>query len=813
MDKSNSYTQFSRAILASAIGAALTSTAIAQETESSARNIMMEEVVITAQKREAALTDTPIAVTALGAEQMQGLGINTPQDVAAFTPSMSYQEEAGGGEGNRIYLRGIGRETNSLGTEPGVGIYNNGFYTTESSVLASAPDRVERIEVLRGPQGTLYGRNTTGGAINVIAKRPGDEFEAAVRLEAGSYNKQKASFTASGPMTDDFGFLVHYSKNTQDSYYTNVSGADPIGADEEYYEAQLQWNISDSIDWNVRYFGGSVENETLSMQLQGDYRNLANDPAAPHRLGALIVNPELFAPLSNNPSKNDPFTISTDFQGKVAIDDQNAYQSTLTMDFEGVTVKLLNGYQEFSWYSEKDEDGTASLISSVEKIGQNDKTQQHEIQFISNGEGSVEWATGLFYFNSENSQPYALADANNPYLVNAVNPATGYMPIGNPDGNFYYQNGEIETTSIAAYGQLDWHATDALTLTAGLRYSKDEKVASEQQQVIYDSGLCHGFADALIPSFVFGGNPYADPCANGAISPAIPNRIGLLVGGGAAEHDAEWDAINWRFNAAYDLSDSAMVYGSVSTGYKPGGFRLGGLQDNPATPENETIVDNEELTAFEVGYKARWGESFDISAAAFYYDYTDMQVELYQLNPATGIVEDKLTNASDASIMGLELETTWAATDNLTLLANYSYLESEVGDELFIDVKTNTQRNVGGNELNRTPNNKATIAGFYVQPLSAGDLVLSANYAYTGSQYVSIFNDASEQVDSYSTVSARVAWQPASDAYEVSLFGANLTDTVSFANGWAVSGADDGVRSYGRSIAPRTYGLELAIFF
>jgi iron complex outermembrane receptor protein len=759
---------------------------------------MLEEIIITSEKREASVQDTSIAITAIGSEQLKDLNIFSQQDIANFTPNMSYQESAGGGEGNRIYMRGIGRETSSTGTDPGVGVYNNGFYTTESGVLSGSFDRIARVEVLRGPQGTMYGRNTTGGAINVVAKKPGDEMENVVRLRKGNYDLTNADITSSGPINERVGYLVHYSKTEQDSFFTNVFGADPKGTDSDYIEAQLDIDFTDSINWNMRYFSASFDNETLERNKLDGYRN---EVGAPSKLGALVINPELFSPLATAPT--DPFEISSDMVGFVAVDDQHTYQSTLTIDTDAMQIKILNGYQNYSWYGEKDFDGTASPVSYVEKIGQAETNKQHEIQFISNTDGDISWVAGLFYYNVELNQPYTLTDANNPYLIN-----NGTVP--NPDGIFYTQRGILDSTSKAAYGQVDWQASDKLTMSLGLRYSEDEKEGSETQLQVYDAVVDY-CTEAALP-YLQGYGAYFDPAL---VSPAFAGcRFGMVVGGGAAEHKAKWDSVDWRVNATYQLTEESMAYATVSSAYKPGGFRLGGLQDVASTAINESIVDNEDLLALEVGYKGNLTDTFSVSTSMFYYDYSDLQVELAILDPISGIATSKLANASSATIYGLEVESQWDLSEKLTILANFSTLQTEYTDDFMVsDNKTDTVRNVKGNELNRSPNSKVNLAAYYRQPMTDGSLLLTGNYTRVAEQYMTVFNDDIETIDSYSQLNARLSWQPNSEKYEVAIYGSNLSDELSYANDYSVSGLDDGVRRSGRPISPRNYGLEIAVFF
>ena len=759
---------------------------------------LVEEVIVTAEKREASLQDTSIAISVMNSDTLKDLNIYSQQDISNFTPNMSYQESAGGGEGNRIYIRGIGRETSSTGTDPGVGIYNNGFYTTEAGVLSGSFDRIARIEVLRGPQGTIYGRNTTGGAINVVAKKPGDKMENIARLRGGNYDMSNVDFTSSGPLTDNVGYLIHYSQIEQDSFFTNVSGPDPKGTDADYLEAQLDFDFTDNINWNMRYFSSSFDNEALELNKLDGYRNEAG---APSKLGRLVINPDLFSPLAEAPT--DPWDISSDMVGFVGIDDQKTYQSTLTINTDAMQIKILNGYQDYSWYGEKDFDGTASPVSYVEKIGQAETNKQHEIQFISNGDGDVSWVAGLFYYNVELNQPYTLTDAANPWLIGQA--AT------NPDGIFYSQTGILDATSKAAYGQVEWQTNDKLAMSFGLRYSEDEKQGSETQLQIYDSVVDFCGGESLLP-FVQSFGPYFDLAA---LSPALTGcRFGMIVGGGAAEHEAKWDSLDWRINTTYQLSDNRMIYATLSSAYKPGGFRLGGLQDLAATPVNESIVDNEDLLAYEVGFKGNLSDTFAVSTAAFYYDYSDLQVELAILDPISGIATNKLANASSATIFGLEVESQWRATEKLTILANVSYLDTEYTDDFFVsDNKTNTIRNANGNELNRSPNNKLNLAAYYLQPIDNGSILYTGNYTQVAKQFVTVFNDDIETIDSYSQLNARISWTPNSEEYEISIYGSNLTDELSYANDYAVTGLADGVRRNGRPISPRIYGVEIAVFF
>ena len=173
-----------------------------------------------------------------------------------------------------------------------------------------------------------------------------------------------------------------------------------------------------------------------------------------------------------------------------------------------------------------------------------------------------------------------------------------------------------------------------------------------------------------------------------------------------------------------------------------------------------------------------------------------------------------MANASSATIFGLEVESQWRATEKLTILANISYLDTEYTDDFFVsDNKTNTIRNAKGNELNRSPNNKLNLAAYYLQPIDNGSILFTGNYTQVAKQFVTVFNDDIETIDSYSQLNARISWTPNSEEYEISVYGSNLTDELSYANDYSVSGLADGVRRSGRPISPRIYGVEIAVFF
>ena len=240
--------RINRSILAlpfAALPLALSIAVHAQEKESS---LQLEEIIVTASRRETSLQDTPLAVTALSQGLIEELNVNTPFMYEAIVPSLTYQQSP-----NRLSIRGVGRFTNALGTSPGVAIYNDGIFTAEATSLSTQPINIDRAEVLRGPQGTLYGRNTTGGAVNIISRRPAAEFEADLRVKVGDEGLRQYAGVVSGPVTDNLRYKVHILDNERDGLQENTIGNDFRSADATYYEAQVEWDITDRLNLWVEY--------------------------------------------------------------------------------------------------------------------------------------------------------------------------------------------------------------------------------------------------------------------------------------------------------------------------------------------------------------------------------------------------------------------------------------------------------------------------------------------------------------------------------------------------------------------------------
>ena len=801
-------------------------TAHAQDAEN---RFEADEIIVTATKRETALSDTSLAVTAFTNETRDRLGIEGIQDIADLTPGVSIQDAP-----NRISIRGVGRLTNALGSDPGVGIYADGIYTSETAAIGATTLYNERIEVLRGPQGTLYGRNTVGGAVNTISIRPSEEWEGHVRARLGNYGQRFLGGSVSGPVTDDLRVRLVASKDDRDGYIENIGdGGDQWAADDFNIEAQAEWDVTDALQVWLKY-------------THYEYDTTPRQPVTttPYRTdvlrGDLVINPA-FGFTGTNPSVEDPFEVSLNETGFLKLDNNHSLTAHVTYDFENVTFKYMGGWQQYDYSTSFDSDGTNRTdpitlfdaaafnvplqvpTSQINDIGESKEFSSHDFQLMSNTVDGPEWIIGAYYYQEDVSQPFALRSPGNPSLADprilvapdfsVPNFFFSWAPSeANPDDNYYFQLGELESKAYAAYGQLSYDVTDQVTLTGGLRYSKDEKDGAEQQRIIFDQ-LNYSFDPALF----FGGSPF--PYA----------RYGVDVNGGTATdtHSGSWDALTGMAGIEYRPNDDTLWYLNASRGFKSGGFRLGAISDDPTTPNvDEAEVGEETILAFELGNKMSLGNNFQLNSAAYFYDYKDLQAEVPIRRNGVNLIE--LFNADKAQIFGFETEANWQVGSNTNIIASYAFTDSEYKDFCGDSAVANTDGTQGclvdplaaaganlvdpsGNTLNKAPKHKFAAIANHIVPVKNGEFSFSATYAYVGSQFYSVFNNASSKVGSYDRVDGRISFFDGQDRFQVHAFLRNAFDNES-ATGSANSGAPYFAisRSYN---APRTFGAEFQVNF
>ncbi len=544
----------------------------------------IEELVVTAEKREQNLQDVPIAISAFTTKQRDIVGINTIQDITNFTPGFVYQSA-----NDRASMRGIGRLSNVHAVDGAVSIYVDSLFTTSTVLAGGPPLETDRVEILRGPQGTLYGRNAIGGTVNVISARPSDSPYAEVRAIAENYGVTNVQVAASGPLAD--GLAVRFSGykvDQREGFYSNVNRGMPTeGNKRNEYEYQFQvkaqlgdhadfWGRYQAIEWDNRggpgaragFLNGPHESGLLDPNFSIIY-----NPAFGYTAGIVPGSLQQFngGTTTANPALLDSHKINTNTPQHVTLTDVHSFVTNFTYHLDNVDVKYVGGLQQYKYDLYGDTDatnvntyqiplaagsicGTVHTLfgAAISTVDCNPMTVQgnntyhyfeyptwysHEINISSTNDSSFQWIAGLYYYNEKYTGTGSTADFFQPGS-SLRTPVLG--AAANPDGLWSTGHYGLTTESKAAFGQIDWQMTPQWKITAGLRYTKDHKFGTEYRRIVCNSDACYpGLYTALGLSALGAKNPvtganlggsaanWGSLLGNLAALPAVGQALGL----------------------------------------------------------------------------------------------------------------------------------------------------------------------------------------------------------------------------------------------------------------------------------------------
>jgi iron complex outermembrane receptor protein len=742
----------------------------------------LEEVIVTATKRETSLLETPASISAFDSATLDQLGIRNSQDLVAHTPSLSITAFT-------VSIRGVGRPNLAVGSEPGIGIYWDGVYNTENSVfnLSEYMD-IERIEVLRGPQGILYGRNSVGGAVSFISKRPRDEWGGTVTSQLTNYDGVLLQGLTSGPVTDKTSVLLGASYKRHDGYQENTyNGKDydqddtPYGTFSVEHQTTERWNTVLKLlgaDRKYRQSNNGYILEPFSREL--------NQLVYSQDSGAPISVPGMF-PAQNfvnmrqglaveNPALSDEDKVRQDVDPELKNRLWSAFVNS-EYSADTYTLKYTGGYQRYWYDTTTDADSSAAVDSGVDwtkiinytgqpvsdatgftitpadmtfVVNQEATFDSHELQYSSEWDSDYSLLAGLYYYHSDEEQVPGFYEANDELMAT-------YAYFGNilgkpvSDNNVLYRGeAHVDTTSYASYGQLKWDWTDETALTAGLRYSYDDKKGSDNTFVQF-------VGDVDDPT-VF------------------------------RTEDDTWDKWTWRLGADHFLTPEHFLYGFIATGYRSGGFNF----QKPTASPLVDVVKPEEIISYEVGYKGRMLDNrLSLASSVYYYDYTDLQV--IKQDVENGIALNTFVNADDARAMGLELEAQALPVEDVMLSATYSYNNTEYKTFASKDANACTlgpyavgdtqnplctdEQDLQGNEFPLTPVNKVSLNATYFWNMFELDWSVTGSYYYQGEQWMTPFNDPLyDKVGSWDRWDARMTATDREKVWKVTAFVNNITD-------------------------------------
>ncbi len=748
---------------------------------------VLEEVIVTAQKREQSVSDLGLSVTAFDGDTMRALGWEQPRDLAAQTPGLVINNTMGDSQ-PAVMIRGIGINDFNTNTNPGVGVYVDEVGKPIPAMLGFALFDMDRVEVLKGPQGTLYGQNTTGGAVSFHTKRPTDELEGYISGDIGNYERASLEAGIGGPITENLrgrisGIYTRQDEGFQEDVFT---GDDHGEVERSAIRAQLAADFGDSVDAILRYTHGEDSSENQFPQLSD---------------GLDVMQYYYYSFYDGDQASLDYFDILKGDNEAFLDNEYDSLGLTITADLGFATLTSVTGYDEMEHRNVLPFPGTELAVQNADYRGEVESLSQ-EFRLTSNEGELVDWILGLYYGNVEqdNVSDLDLTDGFG-YLFFL------YELTAQPEFTQVQTAYDQELESLAIFAHTEWHLSDSVKLTAGARYAEDELdydvTMSSFQTPACTGGLCdvldiyYGLADfdSAFSSFLnFSDFGQFDGVRSGGIFAEKSDTV-------KEEH------FTWRLGLDWAPNDDYLFYANVATGTKAHGF-YGGL----ATTERAYDAYNpEDIMSYELGFKlALLDRSMQFDGAVFHYQYEDQQI-LASTDPGIGIPNDILTNVGESEITGAELDLTWAPVDGLTMRFTAAWLDSELTDT---SISTALPAFPGteleeGESLAFAP--ELTFSGLIRYDFSISDRLgafVQVDGDYSDEQYA-LPGRPDSNLDSRTLVNGRLGLVSASGSWEASLWGRNLGDEeYNTYRYFAVPGT-----SNNHIGAPRTYGLTVRYNF
>lgn len=732
-------------VSAVAMASAMSSTtAIAQES-----GLVLEEVIVTARKRDESLQEVPVSVTALAAE-LNKPSIRNLRDIEGYSPNVTIDNSGAGPGAAAISIRGVSYQEVDKSLDPSVGVIVDGVYlgTNVGQILNNFD--IAQIEVLRGPQGTLFGKNTTGGVINVVRNKPTGEFGGELKAAFGSWDLQDYKGFVNFPIFEDTlagkvyatdasdkGWLKNTTINENTSRIDSRSyGFSLLATPTDNFEALFSY---DRLEDNSDIVGGHNFNQddSLICSLSGIIPGLnANETCASLDTG----------------SDEDHVSMNDHQYASVETD---AYTLNMQWDVGPGVITAITGYRENVEFRRAEYDVSAADFFTLNFDQDYDQFSQ-EINFASTFSETFDFVAGVYYWESEYSQQ-----------SETVGLIYNSFLLGKPAGTSSFLRQNQETESVAAYFSGDWHITEALTATVGVRYTQEEK-----------DFKAHTVEDVIA----------------GVVTVAP-------VYGQASE---EWSETTPKLGLSYQLDDDILFFGSYAQGFKSGGY----FGRNTGVAAFTTSYDPETVDTFELGMKSDWMDGrVRLNATIFSTDYDDKQED--NIVPLSdGTVGTIVSNAASVEISGLELELVAALTESIRLQASYGYLDAEYKD---YNADINGDGVITDNSdltLRRTPENTFGLSATYSE--NFGDVAFVGDISYRWRDEIETIsdNDPIGHVDSYGLWSASADFT-FSEQYQISVYGRNLGDQRH-----AESVINIGpLTSTGTYNQPRNWGVEFSYTF
>ncbi|HET7757083.1 MAG TPA: TonB-dependent receptor [Steroidobacteraceae bacterium] len=741
----------------------------------------LQEVIVYARRRPEPITDTPVAVSVRTGEELREASAVLLDDVGRDVPNVHLYASPQSVSALDVTIRGQTVNRSAIVFDPAVGLYVDGVYVANGQGAMATLLDLDSVEILRGSQGTLFGRDNTGGSILMFTHRPDPgRPEAELAVSGGDYGEFMGRGIVNLPVTQAFAVRVAYQDNSRRGFGSSVATGQDNLENQHRYQARVGalWQPDAATDVYFTY-------ERFQAREAGAILHpLAGPP--PGTLVAQIGAAFAQVPIPGLPTvafPDNPYQTDGSFPSSDTAETDSLQLTAHHVLANGLGVKLILGYRHLDATTALDVDAsTLPLADSTLLNTSNQKSAELQLDDRAFG-GRLSWLAGLYWFRDNGGAPSVQSPASPQFLaaVSQFDMLTGqnlsqiFSPLP------VYEQNSVANNSDAAYVHGEYQLTSAWAVAAGLRRTEDRRELEENDYVIIP-GLgqnCTILDTSLPPPFQITG-----PC------PAIDKRV-------------DYGFWSWELSTRYRFTPGLNGYARIGRSQRSGGWNapLSTVEDQPFRPE--------QLTDFELGLKADLlGGGLSVDGDVFYGKYDDMQRLLAQLS-AGGTPETIVINAGRARISGAELETQWRVTPRASLQGSFGWTDARYQSFLYTPIPGAPPEDLSGNAFYQTPRYQAAIAGVYGVPTPGGDLTLRVDYAWQDKVQFNVVNDFNFQ-PSYGTVNARLALASPAREWELAVFGDNLADRRYAYTGGTLGEPFAQIATIAWQIPgpPRTFGVE-----
>ncbi|MEO9468472.1 TonB-dependent receptor [Parasphingorhabdus sp.] len=760
-------------------------------------------IVVTANRREESIQDTPLAITAFGADDLADRSISSIEQVGAIVPGVQIATYQGD---TSIFIRGIGTPTIIAGTDSSTATYVDGVYISRPAAIGPQFFDVARIEVLRGPQGTLYGRNATGGAVNIVTNRPSDYLEGNLQLTVGNYDRFRVAGAIGGPLNDSIRARLAFQWEDRDGYAIATRPDDTTE------------RVEDKEDFALRLTVEADLSPDATLTLNGDYYH-ADDKANAYFYASAGYADEVTGWYGTREGSQTLPYFAIKNAGRVSAagsrqifadvpyfnDVENwGLGATLDWDIADHSLKVIGSYRDTNPVSQNEFDLSDTFNNYVGR--EEDHWQwSGEVQLSSPTNKPFSWIAGGYYFEERNIvgndifgnfwEPILIQGFTDLQNAGVLPPFPVVFPATDLCCELHL-SGEQETKAWAVYLDTQWDVSDQITIRFGGRYSEERRDGRQNFDLVMLPDM------RIAPNTIFFPNAITEDR-----DAAQPDPFGFIIA--PVNGPTTFSAFTPKIGIDFSPVDDVLLYASVQRGFKSGGYNIGSSQRDPFEPEK--------IWSYEIGARTELlDRALLLNASAFWYDYTNLQAQDSVGN------QPIIRNVGKARVRGFELETVAKPSDFFQLEGALTYVDAQFTKGQLTEplrpapltqAPGTLLRDLDGLRLPRAPRWKFSMAGQIEQPLAdSGKIVARAEYHWQSKIYFTIFNIDAAAQDNYGLLRASLGFTSADEQWSIRLFGDNLTNENYFTN-QILTGTVYGAEFVGPLGAPRTYGIDLRFSF